>query len=400
MTEHMPQGFRLAGLHCGLKRDERKDIALLVSDAPCTAAGVFTANLVKAAPVLRDQAILAGHGARVRAVLANTGSANACTGEPGLRDARTSAERAAALLGCTPDEVLTLSTGVIGLPLDMVVMEQGIAGLVPALRPDGWADAAAAIMTTDTRPKLASVQQGGYTITGIAKGAGMIAPNMATMLSVVLTDAAITPAALDRALRHAVDRSFNAVTVDGDTSTNDTLALLANGAAGNASLTPDSADFMAFQHALTTVCLSLAQQIVRDGEGATKFAAITVSGAASDADARLAAKAVAHSPLVKTALYGGDANWGRILAAVGYSGAQVDPDRVALHFGSAAFNLTPLQVVAAGQPLPYDEAAATARFTQPEIEVLIELGLGAGQATVWTCDLSHAYVDINGHYRT
>ena len=234
----------------------------------------------------------------------------------------------------------------------------------------------------------------------MAKGAGMIHPNMATMLSVVLTDAAITPTALDLALRWAVDRSFNAVTVDGDTSTNDTLALLANGAAGNAPLAPDAADFIAFQHALTTVCLSLAQQIVRDGEGATRFVTITVQGAASDADARLAAKAVAHSPLVKTAFYGGDANWGRILAAVGYSGAQVDPERTALHFGSAAFNLTPLQVVAAGQPLAYDEAAATARFAQAEIEVLVELGLGAGQATVWTCDLSHAYVDINGHYRT
>ncbi|MFZ2517944.1 MAG: bifunctional glutamate N-acetyltransferase/amino-acid acetyltransferase ArgJ [Anaerolineae bacterium] len=405
MSDVTIPGFVASGVAAGIKRTGALDLALIVSELPCAAAAVFTQNKFAAAPVEYDRHILTVNSDAMQAVLINSGCANACTGVEGLANARRMAELAEQALGLPPTACLVMSTGVIGVQLPLEKLLRGVPDAVNALAADGLDRAAAAIMTTDTRPKTARGQftlASGETVHlwGMAKGAGMIHPNMATMLSVVLTDAAITPAALDRALRHAVDRSFNAVTVDGDTSTNDTLAVLANGAAGNASLTPDSADFMAFQHALTTVCLSLAQQIVRDGEGATKFAAITVSGAASDADARLAAKAVAHSPLVKTALYGGDANWGRILAAVGYSGAQVDPDRVALHFGSAAFNLTPLQVVAAGQPLPYDEAAATARFTQPEIEVLIELGLGAGQATVWTCDLSHAYVDINGHYRT
>ncbi len=395
MTEHMPQGFRLAGLHCGLKRDERKDIALLVSDAPCTAAGVFTANLVKAAPVLRDQAILAGHGARVRAVLANTGSANACTGEPGLCDAQTSAERAAALLGCTPDEVLTLSTGVIGLPLDMVAMEQGIAGLVPALHPDGWADAAAAIMTTDTRPKLASARlSSGAVITGIAKGAGMIAPHMATMLALIATDASIPAADLDRYLRVAVEESFNCIVVDGDMSTNDTALLLANGAAGVA--VDDAAEFQA---ALTEVCVALAQAIVRDGEGATKFVTLEITGAADEASARQIAHQIAVSPLVKTAFYGADANWGRILAAAGYAGVALDPARLSLWLLNAQGRPV-MQLVEGGQPTAYDERAAIALMQAAEWGVRLDLGLGAARTHVWTCDLSHDYVTINGHYRT
>lgn len=395
MTEHMPQGFRLAGLHCGLKRDERKDIALLVSDAPCTAAGVFTANLVKAAPVLRDQAILAGHGARVRAVLANTGSANACTGEPGLHDAQTSAERTAALLGCAPDEVLTLSTGVIGLPLDMVAMEQGIAGLVPALRPDGWADAAAAIMTTDTRPKLASARlSSGAVITGIAKGAGMIAPHMATMLALIATDASIPAADLDRYLRVAVEESFNCIVVDGDMSTNDTALLLANGAAGVA--VDDAAEFQA---ALTEVCVALAQAIVRDGEGATKFVTLEITGAADEASARQIAHQIAVSPLVKTAFYGADANWGRILAAAGYAGVALDPARLSLWLLNAQGGPV-MQLVEGGQPTAYDERAAIALMQAAEWGVRLDLGLGAARTHVWTCDLSHDYVTINGHYRT
>ncbi len=395
MTEHMPQGFRLAGLHCGLKRDERKDIALLVSDAPCTAAGVFTANLVKAAPVLRDQAILAGHGARVRAVLANTGSANACTGEPGLHDAQTSAERTAALLGCAPDEVLTLSTGVIGLPLDMVAMEQGIAGLVPALRPDGWADAAAAIMTTDTRPKLASARlSSGAVLTGIAKGAGMIAPHMATMLALIATDASIPAADLDRYLRVAVEESFNCIVVDGGMSTNDTALLLANGAAGVA--VDDAAEFQA---ALTEVCVALAQAIVRDGEGATKFVTLEITGAADEASARQIAHQIAVSPLVKTAFYGADANWGRILAAAGYAGVALDPARLSLWLLNAQGRPV-MQLVEGGQPTAYDERAAIALMQAAEWGVRLDLGLGAARTHVWTCDLSHDYVTINGHYRT
>lgn len=395
MSEYTPQGFRLAGLHCGLKRDARKDIALLVSDAPCIAAGLFTANQVKAAPVLRDQAILAGQGARVRAVLANTGSANACTGEPGLRDAHASAAKVAALLGCAPDEVLTLSTGVIGLPLNMTAMDRGIVSLVPALRPDGWADAAAAIMTTDTRPKLASVRlSSGAVIAGIAKGAGMIAPHMATMLALIATDASIPAADLECFLRRAVDESFNRIVVDGDMSTNDTVLLLANGAAGVTISDPAE-----FQAALTEVCVALAQAIVRDGEGATKFVTVEVSGAADEASARRIAHQIAVSPLVKTAFNGADANWGRILAAAGYAGVVLDPARLSLWLLDAD-GQPAMQLVEGGQPTAYDERAAIALMQLAEWGVRLDLGLGLARAHVWTCDLSHDYVTINGHYRT
>jgi glutamate N-acetyltransferase/amino-acid N-acetyltransferase len=395
MSEYMPQGFRLAGLHCGLKHDARKDIALLVSDAPCTVAGVFTTNQVKAAPVLRDQAILAGQGARVRAVLASTGSANACTGEQGLRDAHTSAAKVAALLGCAPDEVLTLSTGVIGLPLNMTALEQGIVSLVPALRADGWAAAAAAIMTTDTRPKLASARlSSGAVIAGIAKGAGMIAPHMATMLALIATDVSIPAADLNRYLRVAVDESFNRIVVDGDMSTNDTVLLLANGAAG-----VTIAESAEFQAALTAVCVALAQAIVRDGEGATKFVTVEVSGAADEASARRIAHQIAVSPLVKTAFNGADANWGRILAAAGYAGVTLDPARLSLWLLDAD-GQPAMQLVEGGQPTAYDERAAIALMQLAEWGVRLSLGLGLGRAHVWTCDLSHDYVTINGHYRT
>lgn len=405
MDEITMPGFVASGVAAGIKKTGALDLALIVSDLPCTAAAVFTQNQFAAAPVEYDRHVLALNSDAMQAVLINSGCANACTGVEGLANARRMAELAEQALGLAPASCLVMSTGVIGVQLPMAKLARGVPEAVNALAGAGLERAAQAIMTTDTRPKTASAAvmlASGETVHlwGMAKGAGMIHPNMATLLSVVLTDAAVAAPALGLALRQAVAQSFNAITVDGDTSTNDTLAVLANGAAANPPLTADSPDFNAFQQALSAVCLSLAQQIVRDGEGATRFVAITVAGAASDADARVAAKAVAHSPLVKTALYGGDANWGRILAAVGYSGAQVDPARAALHFGSAAFNLAPLQVVAAGQPLAYDEAAASARFAQAEIEILIELGLGAGQATVWTCDLSHAYVDINGHYRT
>jgi glutamate N-acetyltransferase/amino-acid N-acetyltransferase len=389
-----------------IKKTGAPDLALIVSDTPCTAAAVFTQNRFAAAPVEYDRAVLALNPEGIQAVLVNSGCANACTGSEGMANARRMAELAEQALGLNPYQCLIMSTGVIGVQLSMPRLVEGIPAAVQALGADGFDAAAQAIMTTDTRPKTAHATlalSGGEAVHlwGMAKGAGMIHPNMATLLSLVLTDMAIAPALLNQALRQAVARSFNAITVDGDTSTNDTLAVLANGAAGNETL-EDTAhpDFAVFQTALTTVCASLAQQIVHDGEGATKFVTITIQGAASEDDAQRAAKAIAHSPLVKTALYGGDANWGRILAAVGYSGAAVDPDRTALFFGSAPAGLDPLQVVAAGQPLPYDEAAATARFAQPEIEIRVELGLGDSTATVWTCDLSHGYVDINGHYRT
>ncbi len=395
MTFYAPQGFRLAGLACGLKRDGRPDIALLVSDWPCAVAGVFTTNRVKAAPVLRDQALLSRPEARARAVLINTGSANACTGQRGLDDAHASAALVAELLGCQPEEVLTLSTGVIGLPLNMEAMRHGVAALVPALHPASWSEAAAAIMTTDTRPKLASARlSSGAVIAGMAKGAGMIAPHMATMLAVIVTDAALSAAQLGGLLRAAVEDSFNRIVVDGDMSTNDTVLLLANGAAGaNA---PDAGEF---QTALTAVCIELAQAIVRDGEGATKFVTVQVTGAGTQADARTVARQIATSPLVKTAFYGADANWGRILAAAGYSGVDLDPARLSLWLLDAQGEPV-MQLVAGGEPADYDERAAIALMQTPAWGIRLDLGQGTARSHVWTCDLSHDYVTINGHYRT
>ncbi len=392
---HPPQGFSVAGAACGLKKEAgQKDIALLVSDRPCQAAGVFTTNRVKAAPVLYDQNILSQPDAPIRAVIANTGSANACTGEDGLNHTRQSAALVAKHIGCNPDEVLALSTGVIGLPLNMDAMQRGITTLAGQLRADGWQEAATAIMTTDTRPKFASVQHpAGYTITGIAKGAGMIAPNMATMLSVIATDADIPREMLARALRQAVEVSFNRIVVDGDMSTNDTVLLLANGASG---ITVSEAEFVA---ALTSLCTSLAQAIVRDGEGATKFVTVNITGAPDPESARTVANAIATSPLVKTAFYGADPNWGRILAAAGYSSVDLDPLRLALWLLDAQ-GRPAIQLVAGGSPTDYDEPAAITLMQTPEWGVQLDLGAGSASAQLWTCDLSHDYVTINGHYRT
>ena len=390
-----PLGYRIAGTHCGLKRDGKPDIALLVSDAPCHVAGVFTTNRVKAAPVVRDQALVNRPEAVARAVLTNTGSANACTGEAGLRDAHESARWVAERVGCLPDEVLTLSTGVIGLPLDMQAMAVGITTLAGGLRREGWQDAAAAIMTTDTRPKLTSVQlSSGHRIAGIAKGAGMIAPHMATMLGLVVTDARMTNVELSAALHRVVEASFNRIVVDGDMSTNDTVLLLANGAAGDTPVDPDE-----FDAALTDVCVTLAQAIVRDGEGATKFVTVEVTGAASTDDAARMAHAIARSALVKTAFYGADPNWGRILAAAGYAGVPFEPSRVRLWLLDAAGQPT-LQLVERGEPARYDEPAAIAAMQEAAWGIRLDLGEGSARTHVWTCDFSHEYVTINGHYRT
>jgi glutamate N-acetyltransferase/amino-acid N-acetyltransferase len=403
MTLHIPNRFHIAGTHCGLKPDDKKDIALLVSDQPCVAAGVFTTNKVKAAPVVYDMDLLAQPDAAIRAVIANTGSANACTRDQGLAHTRQAAAQVAALTGCAPENVLALSTGVIGLQLDMEAMDRGITALADQISRQsdpvaGWHDAAAAIMTTDTRPKLASVQGDGYTITGITKGAGMIAPNLATMLAIIATDAAIPRAMLHHALRQAVKQSFNRIVVDGDMSTNDTVLLLANGAAGGRMLT-GSADEAGFTAALSDLCVELAQAIVRDGEGATKFVTLQVSGAADEASARQVAQAIATSALVKTAFYGADPNWGRILAAAGYSGVDVDPAQMALWLLDAE-NQPAIQLVAGGTPLDYDEPAAIALMETPEWGFRLDLGLGTAAVEIWTCDLSHEYVTINGHYRT
>ncbi|HIC89322.1 MAG TPA: bifunctional glutamate N-acetyltransferase/amino-acid acetyltransferase ArgJ [Anaerolineae bacterium] len=404
-------GFRTAGIACGIKPNSALDLAVIVSDQACTAAAVFTQNRFPAAPVLYGRQLISTNPNAIRAVIINSGNANACTGDAGLRDAYHTAELVAAALGITARAVFVMSTGVIGVPLPMERLTTGIPQAVKALgrMPEAAQAACQAIMTTDTRPKTAGTQvrlpQSDITVTiaGMAKGAGMIHPNMATMLAVIVTDAAVTAPALQKALNTAVTVSFNSITVDGDTSTNDTVLVLANGLAGNPVIEgTDTADYRAFAEALKVVATNLAQQIVRDGEGATRFVTIRVEGAANEADARRAAKAVAHSPLVKTALYGGDANWGRVLAAVGYSGAEVDPVRTELWFagGQDGQRGKPLQVVAGGQPTDYAESEASAIFAQPEIDILIRLGVGQGETTVWTCDLSHEYVTINGHYRT
>ncbi len=328
----------------------------------------------------------------------NAGIANACTGELGLEDAAQMAAAAERALGLGPRACAVMSTGVIGPRLPMGLLEEGLGRAAGRLTPDGWQGAARAIMTTDTRPKVAFRRAGNAALLGMAKGAGMIHPNMATMLVLILTDAGLGQDALASMLLPAVRASFNSISVNGDTSTNDTVLLAANGASGPAA--PDL-----FGPALAELCTDLAQQIVRDGEGATKFITIRVEDAASPEDARRAAQAVANSPLVKTAFYGGDANWGRILAAVGYSGAQVNPAWADLWVVAGSTPAgdpasSPLQLVRRGQPVGYSEEAASAIFARKEITVIVRLGLGPDAATVWTCDLSHEYVNINGHYRT
>ncbi len=384
------KGFRVGAVDAGIRKQPAPDLTLIASEGACSAAGVFTTNKVQAAPVLLDKQALEHNPDRIYGVLINAGCANASTGTLGLDNARQTALWAAEALGCKPDQVLMMSTGVIGTQLPMTKMETGIKAASKVLRPDGWMDAAHAIMTTDTRPKFASVEMPGYRIAGIAKGAGMIAPMMATMLSVVVTDAQIPAFQLYKALRRAASRSFNRIVIDGDMSTNDTLLVLASGASGVAI---DEQRFEPFTDALSLLCMDLAKKIVRDGEGATRFIELRISGAASNQDARKVADAIATSPLVKTAFYGGDANWGRILAAAGRSGAAMQPERASLWYDD-------LQLLENGSPLQYDEARANAIAAQPEIAVWLDLGLGDGESIVWTCDLSHDYVNINGHYRT
>ncbi|MBI1797803.1 MAG: bifunctional glutamate N-acetyltransferase/amino-acid acetyltransferase ArgJ [Candidatus Eisenbacteria bacterium] len=403
-------GFRAAAVACGLRSGDGHDLTLIASDRAASAAGVFTTNRVQAAPVLYDREVLARDPAAIRAVIANAGCANACTGEPGMAATRRTAALVAAAIGCTPEQVLVLSTGVIGRALDMAKVERGIAALAAAQATRdgvaagglgaerGGAAAARAIMTTDTRPKTAAedVTIDGRTIAirGMAKGAGMIHPHMATMLSVLTTDAAIAPGALQTALAAAVKRSFNRVSVDGDMSTNDTVLLLASGASG---VTPAGAALESFTAALTRVSTSLARQIARDGEGATRLVTIAVTGARDETEAHTVADSIARSPLVKTAIHGGDPNWGRVLCAAGYSGAAIDPQRLSLAFGEGP---RAIMLVKAGLPLAFDAAAASALLELDPVIIRLDLGLGAAEATVWTCDLSAEYVAINAHYTT
>jgi glutamate N-acetyltransferase / amino-acid N-acetyltransferase len=394
-----PAGWRAATWACGIKYQGRDDLALLLSATPCSAAAIFTTNKVKAAPVRYDMALIARNAGGLRGLVVNAGNANACTGADGEAATLAMACASEAALGLPADTVFVMSTGTIGVPMPTARIVAGIEAAAGRLDPASGPAAALAIMTTDTRPKRAAVRvalPSGVSIRlgGMAKGAGMIHPNMATLLCAVTSDAAISPPVLDAALRQAAELSFNSISIDGDTSTNDTLLAMANGAAGNAPISRlDSPDGAAFLAGLTALCQRLAHEVVRDGEGATRFVTINVRGATTYADAKLAAMTIAKSPLVKTALYGADPNWGRVLCAIGYSGAEVDPERVVLDFGG-------MRVLESGLPLPFDEVAASDLLNVPEVLIEADLGLGACAATVWTCDLTEAYIRINAEYRT
>jgi glutamate N-acetyltransferase / amino-acid N-acetyltransferase len=390
-----PAGFRVAGVSCGIKKAGALDLALLVADGPASAAGVFTQNKAQAAPVLVSREHLARSGGRAAAIVVNSGCANACTGPEGLAVTRSSADFVASIVGCAPEQVLVASTGVIGVQLDLDKVRKGAGAAARALARASHLDAARAIMTTDVAPKEAAVRVvtpgGTFHVGGMAKGAGMIEPNMATMLGFITTDAAVEPAMLHRALKDAVDVTFNAITIDGDTSTNDTVFLLASGASGVAI---GDANYDALVAGLRDVSGVLARAIVRGGEGATKLVSITTIGAASDSDAMKAAKIVANSLLVKTAIHGGDPNWGRLLAAAGRAGVAFDPERASVVVGS---------IVLFKDGVPFDDRAPQAAdyLTGTEIDVTIDLGAGGPhRATVWTCDLSAEYVKINAEYRT
>ncbi len=397
-------GFHVAGVHAGLKKAGALDFSLVVSDVDCVAAGVFTRNKVKAAPVLLDMERLAANPQSIRAVATNTVSANACTGSVGLENARATSDMVAAALDIEAEQVLVMSTGVIGTHLLMDKIARGVE-LSSANLGSDWRAAAAAIMTTDTRPKLGSVRvesgSGGYTLAGMVKGAGMIAPNMATMLSVIVTDAALSASVAKQALRSATQESFNRIVVDGDTSTNDTVLLLANGASG-VSATTDQ-ELAAFQDALKALCRYLAQEVVRDGEGVTKFVTLDVINADSEASAERIGQTIGASVLTKSAFYGSDANWGRIVAAAGRAGAPFDPDSASLRVAageSPPHDQPGLEIFSGGMPTDYQEADAAAIMAEPSITFTLDCGLGAGCATIWTCDISHDYISINGDYRS
>jgi glutamate N-acetyltransferase/amino-acid N-acetyltransferase len=395
-----PAGFRAGSATCGLKESGKPDLMLVVSDRDCTAAGVFTRNQVVAAPVLLDRETLAANSTRIRGVVANAGIANACTGEPGMVAARRMQALAAGAVDEAADQMLILSTGVIGVQLDLTKIAAGVRGAAAALDYGGGPGAARAIMTTDTRPKALAVEVelsgGAVRIGGMAKGAGMIHPDMATMLSVLTTDAAVAAERLQGALVAAVERSFNRVSVDGDTSTNDTVLLLANGASG---VTVSSeADLAEFQAGLTDLCIELAKMIVRDGEGASRFVELVVTGARDEAEALAVARTIATSPLVKTAIAGGDPNWGRILAAAGRAGIPLDQSRLALAVRAAGGAW--LDLVHGGTPLGFREEDAARAIGADEIEIQLDLGLGHASTTMWTCDLTREYITINADYRT
>jgi len=387
-----PRGFSAGATRAGIKKEDKKlDLGILFSEVPCAAVAVFTTNKIKAAPVVLSQERL--RGGRAVALVANSSIANACTGEQGMADALEMAEMAARKVGVLPEDVLVASTGVIGEFLPMDKIGAGVGRI--ALSGDGGHELARAIMTTDTVPKEIAVRssEGGFIIGGIAKGSGMVHPDMATLLGFLTTDASVDAGFLRAALRRAVDISFNMVSVDGDTSTNDTVLLMANGLVGNETITKDSRQADCFQQALNKVCIHLARDIARDGEGATKLIEVTVDGAVSLADARLAARTVAGSLLLKAAMHGNDPNWGRAVAALGRSGVEVEETGVDLYMGGVC-------LLRAGRPLPFDRGGVEKLLNNKEVTVVLNLNLGEATATAWSCDLSEEYVTINSQYTT
>ena len=399
-------GFKAAGVHVGFRKNPgRFDLALLVADEPAACAAAFTQNIFCAAPVTVSRQYLddVSYGT-ARALIVNSGAANAATGSVGIESAIRTAEIVGEVVGCPPSEVMIASTGVIGVQLNMNTFETGVPLVYEAISVDGGADAARAIITTDTHPKECAVSFAGdpigypgctFIVGGMAKGSGMIMPNMATMISAITTDAPVNPDVLHEVLLRAVKGSFNKVTVDSDTSTNDCCFLFASGAAApqGQPFEPGSPALAAFEHALNAVCGTLARDMAADGEGATRLITVRVAGAATDAQADAAARTIANSPLVKTAIFGHDANWGRIAGAVGRSGAQFRQEDVSI-------DIMGMPVMRAGLPVPFSEEEALRRFERPEIDIDVDLGAGTSSTVMWTCDFSHEYVTINGDYRT
>lgn len=405
MAVTFARGFRAGTAACGIKAftagataipgEQRDDLAVVYSDRPCDAGGVFTTNRVKSASIVIDQLHLRQN--RVQALVVNSGNANACTGAQGYKDALQMAKLTADRLDLDPPQVIVSSTGVIGRYLPMDAVKKGIGDATANLSEENGKAAAVAIMTTDTVPKTAAAQAdiAGATIRvgGMSKGSGMIHPNLATMLAYITTDAAVEPGLMGSLAKRIADRSFNQVTVDGDSSTNDSFVLLANGAAGNRPIAPGTPEAEALETCLTEVARELARAIARDGEGATKLVSVRVTGASDEEEARMAARSVARSNLVKSAIHGGDPNWGRIVCALGYSGAELALDRLHLTIGG-------LTVFTAGAGVKVDLDGVRAAFAKPEIEIHAELGLGEAVAEAWGCDLSEEYVTINADYTT
>lgn len=393
------QGFKAGGIHCGIRKNKSKrDLSMIVSTVPAHAAAVYTTNLVKGAPLLVTKEHLSDGCAQ--AILCNSGNANTCNAD-GVEIAQAMCTMAAQATGLQPTDIIIASTGVIGQPLPLAPIAAGMEPLAASLSEQGSAQAAEGIMTTDTVRKEMAVSfvVGGKTchLGGIAKGSGMIAPNMATMLVFLTTDANISSFMLQKALSEDVKDSFNMVSVDGDTSTNDMVAILANGLAGNAEISAEGADFSAFREALAMVTQTLCKAIAKDGEGATRLITCKVSGAKTTADAKIAAKAVVRSSLLKAAIFGADANWGRVLCALGYSGAQLDVAQVGVTFASAKGSIT---VCTYGAGVNFSEKKAKEILLEDAVEILITLQDGTGEATAWGCDLTYDYVKINGDYRT